>query len=90
MEPPPQPSPDGNFSQENEDKLEEFLEQKEYEDPGFPTLQVEEAEGEPHLPLSCWDELLSPIRHRWGTCPPLLPAPHRPSPGASSPTILAD
>uniref|UniRef100_A0A8C9CFC9 Solute carrier family 4 member 1 (Diego blood group) n=1 Tax=Phocoena sinus TaxID=42100 RepID=A0A8C9CFC9_PHOSS len=33
-------------SQENEDKLEEFLEQKEYEDLGFPTLQVEEAEAQ--------------------------------------------
>nr|XP_030704824.1 band 3 anion transport protein isoform X1 [Globicephala melas] len=33
-------------SQENEDKLEEFLEQKEYEDPEFPTLQVEEAEAQ--------------------------------------------
>lgn len=53
----PQPSPDGSFSQEYEDKLEEILDQEEYEDhesititveePEGGTIQEEEAEGEP-------------------------------------------
>ncbi|MXQ87301.1 hypothetical protein E5288_WYG007504 [Bos mutus] len=45
-ESPLQPSPDGSFSQEYEDQLEETLEQKEYEDHDSVSIPMEEAEGD--------------------------------------------
>ena len=42
----PQPSPDGSFSQEYEDKLAVILDQEEYEDHESITIAMEEAEGD--------------------------------------------
>lgn len=56
LQSPPQPSPDGSFSQDYEDQLGKTLELKESEDPESISIQMEgeddtgqeeEAEGEP-------------------------------------------
>lgn len=87
---PSQPSPDGHFPQDDyEEGLEEIPEQEEYEDLSIPMPQLEEPEGEPHLPP------LGPAAEpQAGTVGEFVlpPSPHSPcpSPRASSPTILAD
>lgn len=47
----PSPSqPDGDFSQDNEERLEENLGVQDYEDQAPPTIREEDPEGEPCLP----------------------------------------